>query len=264
MPGAGRLADRVAVITGAASGIGAVSATRFAAEGAAVVLADRDDAAPVAAAIEADGGRAIATRTDVTSAASLDAMVEAALTTFGTIDVLFANAGVPGLGSTVGCTEEEWDRVIGINLTGAWLTVRAVLPTMVDRGRGSVILQASVAGLIGIRGIAPYAAAKAGVIGLARATAVEVAGAGVRVNALAPGTSPTPLVVDTFSTLVGRGGRADDDRTRAALEQEQRRYPMGRFGTLDEIAAAALYLASDDSSWVTGSVHVVDGGLSAA
>lgn len=260
----GRLAGRVAIVTGAASGIGATSATLFAAEGAAVVLADLSDAAPVAASIASAGGRAIATRTDITSAASLAETVAAAVAAFGTVDVLFANAGVPGLGSTLDCTEEEWDRVLGVNLTGAWLSMRAVLPMMIAQGRGSIILQASVAGIIGIRGIAPYAASKAGVIGLARATAVEVAAAGVRVNALAPGTSPTPLVEDTFATLVGRGGRADAERTQAAMDNEQRRYPMGRFGTLDEIAAAALYLASDDSSWVTGTVHVVDGGLSAA
>lgn len=260
----GRLDGRIALITGAASGIGAATAQRFAAEGAAIIAADTADANGLVAGLTARGGKAIATRTDVTSADSLASAVDAGLTEFGRIDVLFANAGIAGLGTTVDCSPAEWARVIEVNLTGAWLSLRAVLPTMIAQGSGSVILTASIAGVIGVGGIAPYTAAKAGVIGLARSTAIEVAPFGVRVNALAPGTSPTPLVLDTFATLVGRGGRADEARTRSALEREQQRYPMGRFGELDEIAAVALFLASDDSSWVTGTVQIVDGGLSAA
>lgn len=260
---ADRLEGKVAFITGAASGIGAATARRFAAEGAAIVAVDVADAHPLVEELTAGGARALALRADVTSAPSLDAAVGDALETFGRIDVLFANAGVPGLGTTIDCTSEEWAHVLGVNLTGTWLTMRAVLPSMVARGSGSVILTASIAGVIGVSGIAPYTAAKAGVIGLARSTAVEVAPLGIRVNALAPGTSPTPLVTETFAALVGRGGRADAERTGLALEREQQRYPMGRFGELEEIAAVALFLASDDSSWVTGTVQIVDGGLSA-
>ena len=259
-----RLAGKVALITGAASGIGAATARRFAQEGAAVILADVTDPTDVVDELTAAGARVLGVRADITSAASLDAAVAAGLDAFGRIDVLFANAGIAGLGTTLDCDPAVWARVIDVNLTGAWLTMRAVLPTMIAQGSGSIILQASIAGVIGVSGIAPYTASKAGVIGLARSTAVEVAAAGVRVNALAPGTSPTPLVLDTFATLVGRGGRADEDRTQRALDREQERYPMGRFGELDEIAAVALFLASDDSSWVTGTVQVVDGGLSAA
>jgi NAD(P)-dependent dehydrogenase (short-subunit alcohol dehydrogenase family) len=258
-----RLRGKTALITGAASGIGAATAHRFAQEGAAVIVADLIDPSDVARELVDAGGRALAVEADVTSAESLAAAVEAGLGAFGRIDVLFANAGIAGLGTTLECDPSDWSRVIDVNLTGAWLTMRAVLPTMIAQGSGSIILQASVAGIIGVRGIASYSASKAGVIGLARSTAVEVAASGIRVNALAPGTSPTPLVLDTFSTLVGRGGRADEDRTREAMEREQQRYPMGRFGELDEIAAVALFLASDDSSWVTGTVQVVDGGLSA-
>jgi NAD(P)-dependent dehydrogenase (short-subunit alcohol dehydrogenase family) len=258
-----RLGGKVALITGAASGIGAATARRFAHEGAAVIAADRTDPSDVVRELDATGARALAVTADVTSASSLADAVAAGLDAFGRIDVLFANAGIAGLGTTLDCDPMEWSRVIDVNLTGAWLSMRAVLPTMISRGSGSIILQASIAGVIGVSGIAPYTASKAGVIGLARSTAVEVAGAGIRVNALAPGTSPTPLVLDTFATLVGRGGVADDERTLQAMEREQQRYPMGRFGELDEIASVALFLASDDSSWVTGTVQVVDGGLSA-
>ncbi|WP_370326780.1 SDR family NAD(P)-dependent oxidoreductase [Euzebya sp.] len=260
----GRLADEVAVVTGAGSGIGRRAAERFAAEGALVVCADLRGADEVAGAINADGGRAVAVATDVTSIAATEGMAAAALDAFGRIDVLFANAGIPGIGSTAGTDPADWDRVISVNLTGVWLSMRAVIPTMVAQGSGSIVATASTAAIKGIRGIAPYAASKAGVIGLCRATAVEVGPSGVRVNAIAPGTTPTPLVTETFASMVGGGGRADDERTARALEREQQRYPMRRFGSLDEVVAVALFLASDESSWVTGATYTVDGGLGAA
>ena len=256
-----RLAGKVALVTGAASGIGAATARRFAEEGATVIVADRADPSEVAK--ELGSANALGVTVDITSASSLAAAVSAGLEAFGRLDILFANAGIAGLGTTLDGDPTEWARVIDVNLTGAWLSMRAVLPTMIAQGSGSIILQASIAGVIGVSGIAPYTASKAGVIGLARSTAVEVAAAGIRVNALAAGTSPTPLVRDTFATLVGGGAVAADDRTNRAMEREQQRYPMRRFGRLDEIASVALFLASDDSSWVTGTVQVVDGGLSA-
>lgn len=259
----GRLADKVAIVTGAGSGIGARAAERFAAEGAAVVCADLVGAEATAVTITDHGGRAVGMTVDVTSPEDTRAMAELAVTTYGTIDVLFANAAIAGFGSTADCTPEAWDRVIAVNLTGVWLSMRAVLPTMTATGGGSIIATSSVAGIKGIRGIAPYSASKAGVIGLVRGTAVEVGPAGVRVNALVPGTTPTPLVTNTFRAMVGDGAPADDERTARALEREQRRYPLRRFGTRDEVVDAALYLASDDSSWVTGTTHVIDGGLSA-
>jgi NAD(P)-dependent dehydrogenase (short-subunit alcohol dehydrogenase family) len=261
----GRLDGKVAIITGAGSGIGAAAAQRFAEEGAAVVCADVRAAERTAAAVTAAGGRALAVDTDVTDEDATRALASRTLEAFGGIDVLFANAGIAGFGSATQVDRATWDQVLAVNLTGVWLSMRAVLPTMVAQERGSIICTASSAALIGIRGIAAYSAAKAGVVGLVRSTAVEVAPAGVRVNALAPGTVPTPLVTETFGAMVSRGDAEEDrERTQRALEREQQRYPMGRFGTLDEVVGAALFLASDDSTWVTGTVQVVDGGLTAA
>lgn len=258
---AGRLADKVAVVTGAGSGIGRRAAERFAEEGATVVCADLSGAEATAAAI---GGDAVGVTVDVTDQAATEAMAAAAVEAGGRIDVLFANAGIAGQGEAATVDRTTWDRVIAVNLTGVWLSMRAVLPTMVEQGAGSIVATASTAALKGIRGIAPYAAAKAGVVGLCRATAVEVGPAGVRVNAIAPGTTPTPLVQRTFASMVSRGGDDDEARTAQALEREQARYPMRRFGTLEEVVAMALFLASDEAGWVTGGVHTVDGGLAAS
>lgn len=259
-----RLAGKVAIVTGAASGIGARACERFAAEGAAVVCADLVGATDTVATVRDAGGDAVDVTCDVTRLEDTEHLRDVAMERHGRIDVLFANAGVPGLGSTADCEPEVWDRVLAVNLTGVWLSMRAVLPTMTAQRSGSIIATASSAGVIGIRGIAPYSASKAGVIGLCRATAVEVGPDNVRVNAIAPGTSPTPLVQRTFASMVGRDRPADDERTARALEREQQRYPMRRFGTLDEIVSVALFLASDESSWVTGGVHAVDGGLTVA
>lgn len=259
-----RLAGKVAIVTGAGSGIGARACERFAAEGATVVCADIAGAGATVEAIAGAGGSAVEATCDVTSLHDTERLRDVALDAGGRIDVLFANAGVPGLGSTAECDPRVWERVLAVNLTGVWLSMRAVLPTMTAQRSGSIIATASSAGVIGIRGIAPYSASKAGVIGLCRATAVEVGPDNVRVNAIAPGTSPTPLVQQTFSAMVSGGGEPDSDRTARALEREQQRYPMRRFGTLDEIVSVALFLASDESSWVTGGVHAVDGGLTVA
>ena len=261
----GRLAGRVAIVTGAASGIGRAAAERFSSEGAAVVCADLAGAADTVATIRDAGGLASDLRVDVRRQEDTEAMVRHALETHGGCDVLLANAGVPGLGSTSECDPDVWAHVLDVNLTGTWLSMRAVLPTMVEQGHGSVICTASAAGVVGVRGIAPYSASKAGVIGLVRGTAVEVGPHNVRVNALAPGTSPTPLVTRTFETMVGAHATSDPEaRTSEALRREQRRYPMQRFGSLEEIASVALFLASDDSTWVTGTVQMVDGGLTCA
>lgn len=259
----GRLAGKVAIVTGAASGFGAATARRYAAEGAAVVCADRaaEGVEEVVEAIRAAGGDAAPAVVDVTDRAATEGLAATARERFGPADVMFANAGIAGVGTAMDCEPDVWDRVIAVNLTGVWLSMRAVLPDMVARGSGSIIATASVGGLVGVKGIAPYAAAKAGVIGLVRQAAVDFGAAGVRVNAIAPGTAPTPLVTETYAA---REGGAAGDVVAERLEQATSKYPLGRLGTVEEIANLALFLASDEASWITGAVHVIDGGMTAA
>jgi NAD(P)-dependent dehydrogenase (short-subunit alcohol dehydrogenase family) len=255
----GKLQGRVAIVTGAGSGIGAATAARFAAEGAAVVCVDLDgDAAEqTAAAITGLGGRALAAAADVTSSPALDGVTDLALSRFGDIDVCFANAGIAGPGSAADVDDATWAAVIDVNLTGVWRTARAVLPVMLERGRGSIINQASTGGLVGVPGVAAYAAAKGGVIALTRQMAVDYGPRGIRVNAIAPGTVPTPLLRASNAAGGGLMTSAQDP------EGIARRFPLGRIGTPEDIAGAAAYLACDDSAWVTGTVLVVDGGMTA-
>jgi NAD(P)-dependent dehydrogenase (short-subunit alcohol dehydrogenase family) len=255
----GRLQGRVAIVTGAGSGIGAATAARFAAEGAAVVCVDLngDAVEQTAAAIASLGGRALAAAADVTSSPALDGVTDLALSRFGDIDVCFANAGIAGPGSAADVDDATWAAVIDVNLTGVWRTARAVLPVMLERGRGSIINQASTGGLVGVPGVAAYAAAKGGVIALTRQMAVDYGPRGIRVNAIAPGTVPTPLLRASNAAGGGLMTSAQDP------EGIARRFPLGRIGTPEDIAGAAAYLACDDSAWVTGSVLVVDGGMTA-
>lgn len=260
---AGRLQDKVAIVTGAASGIGAAAAARFAAEGAKVMCADltESDLIEVVTRIETDGGTATAFTVDVTDREATMAMATAARDAYGEVDVLYANAGIAGVGTAMDCDPLVWDRVIGVNLTGVWHCMRAVLPQMVGRG-GSIVNQASVGGLVGVPGIAPYAAAKAGVIGLTRQAAVEFGPDQIRINAICPGTAPTPLVVETYEARAGSGGVFDT--IDEGLANAAKKYPIGRLGTVEDIANLALFLASDEAAWITGAVHVIDGGMTAA
>lgn len=262
---AGRLQGKAAIVTGAGAGLGRTAALRFAAEGARTACVDVDPAAAAdtAAAAQAAGGEAIALTADVSSETDVEAMVDATLAAFGTIDVLYANAGITGVGSAADCTLETWNRVIAVNLTGVWLCSKHVLPHMVAAGGGSIINQASVGGLIGVAGIAPYAAAKAGVIGLTRQTAVDYGPHGVRVNAICPGTIPTDLVTETYRARAGLADSLGAD-PEEGLRRVVSRYPLRRLGTPEDNANLAVFLASDESAWITGGVHVVDGGLSAA
>ena len=254
-----RLQGRVSIVTGAGSGIGAATAARFGEEGAAVVCVDLngDAAEQTAVAIAGLGGRALAAAADVTSSPALEEVTDLALSRFGDIDVCFANAGIAGPGSAADVDDATWAAVIDVNLTGVWRTARAVLPAMLERGRGSIINQASTGGLVGVPGVAAYAAAKGGVIALTRQMAVDYGPRGIRVNAIAPGTVPTPLLRASNAAGGGLMTSAQDP------EGIARRFPLGRIGTPEDIASAATYLACDDSAWVTGTVLVVDGGMTA-
>jgi len=256
-----RLKGKVAIITGAGSGIGRATAQLFAAEGAKVACADvnGDAAKETAAQI---GAAAIGCRVDVSVPGDVEQMVAATVAKFGTVDALYANAGVGGKGNAMDMSFEEWSRMIAINLTGVWLSCKYALPHMVKQGRGSLILQSSVRGLVGIPALPHYSAAKAGVIGLTRQIAVEYGPKGVRCNAIAPGTIMTPLVEGVWREgggIVGAGGSFEEMKARAAAP-----HPLGRIGTTDDCANLALFLASDESGWITGVTVPLDGGLTAA
>lgn len=258
MTGQGRLAGRSAIVTGGGSGIGRATSLLFAREGASVVVADRDGASvsTVVEEIATAGGVAVGLMVDVTDEESVAGMASRTAERFGGIDVLFANAGIEGAGRVHDTSVEDWLRVLDVNLTGVWRSMRAVLPEMVRAGSGSIITQASTAGLVGVPGIAAYSAAKGGVLALTRQAAVDYGPLGVRVNALCPGTVVTPLV---HRTLGARGLDDGED----GLARAARRYPARRLGQVEEIAAAALFLASDEAAWVTGAVLPVDGGYTA-
>jgi NAD(P)-dependent dehydrogenase (short-subunit alcohol dehydrogenase family) len=180
----------------------------------------------------------------------------AAIDAVGPVDVLYANAGIPGEGRAHELSLEDWNRVIAVNLTGVFLSARAVLPGMLERRAGAILLQSSVAGLAGVRNLPAYAAAKGGVAALARQMAADYAEFGIRVNAICPGTVRTPLVEEVFRRRFG-------DEAEAELDRRDRDYPAGRLGHVEDIANLALFLASDEAAWITGAVYPVDGGATA-
>lgn len=246
---AGQFEGKVALVTGAGSGIGRASAATFAREGAKVVVADinAEGAEETIRLIEAAGGEASFAKTDVSVAADTESLVEHAITTHGRLDYAHNNAGVLGaMSKTADCTEEEWDRIMGINLKGVWLCMRQEIPRMLENGGGAIVNTASVSGIVGVRSFPAYVASKHGVAGLTKAAALDYARAGIRVNAVCPGFIDTPLV----------GFTADDDKRGAML-------PIGRLGTPQEVAEAVVWLCSDAASYVTGHTLVVDGALTA-
>ncbi len=247
-----RLADKSIIITGAASGIGAASARLFAAEGAGVTAVDRDAAglAEVVGAITASGGRAQGVTADVSKEEDWARIFQAALDAYAGVDVLFNNAGIGVTGTILDTPPAEWDQVHSINLRGVYLGCRTVLQHMIDRGGGVIVNTASELGTVGGPEIAAYCAAKFGVVGLTKSIAIDFAAKGIRANALCPGPVDTPLLRRDEEGSGKRPAGANDT-------------PMGRWGQPAEAAQAALFLASDASSFMTGATLVVDGGLTA-
>ena len=252
----GRLEGKVALITGGASGMGRIAGSLFAGEGAKVVLADVSDhvGAEAAAEIGAAGGDAAYVHSDVSNEGDAEAMVRFAVDRFGTLDVLYNNAGIfpADDDSATNTSVETWDTVMAINLRGVFLGCKYGIPAMLETGGGSIINVASFVALVGAATpqIA-YTASKGGVLAMTREIAVEFARKGIRANALCPGPIETPLLKELLANPARR-------------ERRLVHIPMGRFGRAEELARAALFLASDDSSFMTGASLVVDGGITAA
>jgi len=248
-----KLAGKVALITGGNSGIGQATSALLAKEGASVVLTgrNRERGEEVAQAINEDGGQAIFIRSDVRVAAECRHAVEQTLEHFGRVDVLFNNAGVLYAKTVPECTEEEWDETIDSSLKGAFLMSKYALPSMIERGSGSIIHTSSGWGILGGDRAAAYCAAKGGLVVMAKAMAIDHGPDGIRVNCVCPGDVETPMLPDDAE----KRGLSWEDYLAGASDR-----PLGRIGTAEEIARAVLFLASDDSSFVTGEALVVDGG----
>jgi meso-butanediol dehydrogenase/(S,S)-butanediol dehydrogenase/diacetyl reductase len=273
---AGRFDGKVALITGAASGIGAATARRFAREGARVVIADINEAGAkqVAEDIDRAGGVAIAVRADVSDPREVEAMIGRAVEAFGRLDVLYNNATLMEVGPIAHLTLEGWNRTLAVNLTGVFLGMKQALPVMRKQGGGAIVNTASISGLAGDYGLAAYNAAKAGVVNLTRTAALEFARYRIRVNCVCPGGVETPLLgsmlgdnepVPHWITTPGPAGRSvpSAEERRRFRERFEKAHPLGRLATPDEIASVACFLASDDASFITGAAIVADGGIMA-
>ncbi len=252
-----RLQGKVAILTGAASGIGRGTAELFAEHGAKLVLVDRDEAglAETSARVKRAGAEAVTVCGDVSQSSTIQRTLAAALETFGQIDVVFNNAGIMPYGDLQGVSEETWDEVQAVNVKAMFLMCKAVLPHMLAGGRGSIINTASVMATLTEPGYEAYTTSKAGVIGLSKALAVSYAEQGIRINALCPGWVETPMILKVAEDLGGM------DKLYPIVKRQQ---PLGRMASTREVAYAVLFLASDESTAVTGSALYVDGASTAA
>jgi NAD(P)-dependent dehydrogenase (short-subunit alcohol dehydrogenase family) len=249
----GRIAGKVALVTGGASGIGRATALTFAREGAKLVIADmnEDGGQQTVHMITENGGEATFVRTDVSKAVEVQALISQAVATYGRLDCAHNNAGIGSRPRAPlhECTEETWDRVLAINLKGVWLCMKYEIIQMLTQGSGTIVNTASIMGLVGSwSGTAAYNASKHGVVGLTKTAALEYATSGIRVNAVCPGYIHTPLIEEALTS-------------NPALEaQIVARHPVGRMGEPEEIAEAVVWLCSDATSFVTGHTMTVDGG----
>jgi len=249
---AGRVAGKVALVTGGSSGIGRATAQIFAREGAKVVVADVnvEGSEETVGLIRAAGGEAVFLKTDVAQATEVEAMVKKAVETYGRLDCAFNNAGIEGaLQPTIEYDVTVWDRVLSINLRGVWLCMKTEIRQMLSQGGGAIVNTASAAGLVAVPGMSAYVAAKHGVVGLTKTAALEYAKAGIRVNAVCPGGVDTPMVQRVFSN--------NPQFAEAAASAE----PVGRLAQPAEIGEAVVWLCSDAASFVTGLPMAVDGGM---
>ncbi len=246
-----RLAGKVAIITGSGSGMGEATALLFAKEGAKVIVAEIVEQAGLATvqAIE-DGGDAIFVKTDVSKREDVEAIVKAAVEKYGKLDILVNCAGIAlDEGSTTECTEEFFNRIIATNLNGVWLGMKYAIPEMMKTGGGAIINFASIAALEAYQGLPAYSASKGAVISISRVAAIEFAAKNIRVNCVAPGHIATPMLLDAW---------AED-----GLQRFRNISPQGRLGEPDEVAGVVLFLASNESSHITGQTIVIDGGVTA-
>lgn len=245
----GRLQDRVAVVTGGASGIGRAVALLFASEGARIAIGDcSEEAEAVVREIEQQGGEAIYVKTDVARENDVKHLMDETVTRFGKIDILVANAGIDQISPAHETSLADWQRMIDINLTGVFLSNKYAISHMLSRQSGAIVNISSILGQVGQPDITAYAAAKGGVSNLTRSIAVTYANQGIRVNAVCPGYIETPLLRDLTEEMV---------------QLRVRKHPMGRMGRPEEVAYACLFLASDESSFVTGINLFADGGYTA-
>lgn len=241
--------NKVAIVTGGSFGIGRAAAIAFAARGAKVVVADWVEDNETVSTIKSAGGDAIFIKCDVSSDDSVKMMVDKAVAQYGRLDYAFNNAGVEGLSApTHECTIENWDRTVDVNLKGVWLCMKYEIPHMLKQGKGAIVNDASIAGLVGFPNIPAYVASKHGVIGLTKNAALEYAKQGIRVNVVCPGVIKTPMI-DCFT-----GKNKEVEKQFASAE------PIGRLGEPEEVAEAVMWLCSDASSFVTGLSMAVDGG----